>query len=65
MKNTSEKPVKVVTSAEKEDRESKELSKIMMSKKDKKLYDRIQNSKNRKKETTKKLVEKRRKALAK
>jgi pescadillo protein len=42
-----------------EDAEAKELSKMMMSKRDRKLYDKIQFGKSRKKEIAEKLREKR------
>ncbi|KAJ2994782.1 mRNA-binding ribosome synthesis protein nop7 [Globomyces sp. JEL0801] len=46
-----------------EEEEAKELSKMMMSKRDKKLYDKIQFGKNRKQEAAKVLREKRKKIV--
>jgi pescadillo protein len=61
-KETNDSKKKVVTFAEIEAKEAKELSKIMMSKRDKKLYEKIQYGKARKQEATKKLLEKRKKS---
>ena len=57
------KKKKVVTTDEKDAKEAKELSTIMMSKRDKKLYEKIQYGKARKQETAKKLLEKRKKNI--
>lgn len=60
---TASKPKTVLSAVDKEAKEAKELSKIMMSKRDKKLYDKIQFGKARKQEAANKLIEKRKKNM--